>query len=1225
MANKPNAVDGYCYFTIDDGKFYIDVATAAQAQIGTNRIPINAKFSDVAKTGLMLPYTVCNSAGSLISKEITIATEGWELQVGSMIAVYFANANAVANPTLCINGGDPVPIYKVFGKKAGGDIANSWDAGSIVIFFYTEGSNGTNQGWVMANWHDPQQTIDAAIAALDVAATTLTQAQTIKSISETDGKIVVTKQAIKITKSQISDFPTAMPNPNKFTVNTLSGTTTNKITDYDGSAAAQINFKTGSTNGTFAIDDGASTSKEVAIKGLNTAAYQPTTAFATAAQGTKADNAMPKAGGEFTGNVTFASGKTLTLSGDPINDAEAATKQYVDNKVSQGFAANDAMVFKGVISSDTVWQGILGQNYSAGWTYRVGGSSGFILKDTSNNAKFYVEPGDLVICVVDKGASASADNWIVVQANLDGAVTSGLTSVTTGALAVFSGTSGKIITKAGAKGSASLPVYVDSNGVLQTITSYEGTANKARSLLNKLSVNGKEYDGSAEILVGTIGLGYGGTGATTAGGAFLNIVTPGGIINGDFVISNTDRDTASNTKGLYIRRGGTATDEQARISFANNGLWFDLNNDSVSNGVYFNLSATDTETASHAGAGAFTNKQVSITAVQEDGTTVSIISADRFDGTADKAKKLLNKLSINGKEYDGHEEIAVGTIGIAYGGTGATTAANARYNLIGSSNIGSASVPVYWNKTDKQFKPITSYSGTAAAAQKLVTVSGSTTTDVAVGGTATPVYFENGVPKQITSYGGNAATATQLSTSGGTGKFWRGDNSWSDTLVGPLYINNSTDAAGTNATGALIIGNKTGANIAIDDNEVMARNNSATATLYLNNDGGLVQVGAGGLTSTGTITGNNLKATTATKQTSPTKIATLDANNVINHVIPSDLVNTLDNANHKWVRLAGDTMTGRLTAAKGFNNLLTGGTGTVARDAGASASPRYFPAQWKFDAGITVADGDIFTIKIPCAGHSYGVFLSVNNGTNFYPVAANGTGRITTHYPANTYITVVFESSGSAASMTPLAGANAANGSTISGGVFRVINYYDANTTYSAMSVAEMKTGTATTSRVMRADYLKTFLSTLGGTSLTLTHDATNGLVLNHDNSGVTANTYGNTSQQTPGYGATFNIPYFTVNAQGHITAASTTTVKLPAEAHYTTHLYAGSGTAANAATTNGNTKLTVTDNSTVRNSVTVKGTGSTSVTSDANGVVSVYSKTLTMSVTDEVLSFSFA
>ena len=48
--------------------------------------------------------------------------------------------------------------------------------------------------------------------------------------------------------------------------------------------------------------------------------------------------------------------------------------------------------------------------------------------------------------------------------------------------------------------------------------------------------------------------------------------------------------------------------------------------------------------------------------------------------------------------------------------------------------------------------------------------------------------------------------------------------------------------------------------------------------------------------------------------------------------------------------------------------------------------------------------------------------------------------------------------------------------------------------------------------------------------------------------SGVTAQTWGNTSQQTPSHGGTFNIPYFTVSAKGIVTAAGTTTVKLPAD-----------------------------------------------------------------------------
>ena len=62
-------------------------------------------------------------------------------------------------------------------------------------------------------------------------------------------------------------------------------------------------------------------------------------------------------------------------------------------------------------------------------------------------------------------------------------------------------------------------------------------------------------------------------------------------------------------------------------------------------------------------------------------------------------------------------------------------------------------------------------------------------------------------------------------------------------------------------------------------------------------------------------------------------------------------------------------------------------------------------------------------------------------------------------------------------------------------------------------------------------------------------------------------------------------------------------------DTHYTTHLYAGTGTAQNAATTNGNTKLTVADNDTVSDSVTIKGTGDASVTSDSNGNIIINSK----------------
>lgn len=68
-------------------------------------------------------------------------------------------------------------------------------------------------------------------------------------------------------------------------------------------------------------------------------------------------------------------------------------------------------------------------------------------------------------------------------------------------------------------------------------------------------------------------------------------------------------------------------------------------------------------------------------------------------------------------------------------------------------------------------------------------------------------------------------------------------------------------------------------------------------------------------------------------------------------------------------------------------------------------------------------------------------------------------------------------------------------------------------------------------------------------------------------------------------------------------------------DTHYTTHLYAGNGSAADASTTNGNTKLTIADNTSVRDSITIKGTGATSVTSDASGVVTINSTNTTYGV----------
>ena len=53
-------------------------------------------------------------------------------------------------------------------------------------------------------------------------------------------------------------------------------------------------------------------------------------------------------------------------------------------------------------------------------------------------------------------------------------------------------------------------------------------------------------------------------------------------------------------------------------------------------------------------------------------------------------------------------------------------------------------------------------------------------------------------------------------------------------------------------------------------------------------------------------------------------------------------------------------------------------------------------------------------------------------------------------------------------------------------------------------------------------------------------------VTISHINSGVTAGTYGDSTNQTPGFGETFKVNSETVNATGHITAASSHTVTIP-------------------------------------------------------------------------------
>ena len=151
--------------------------------------------------------------------------------------------------------------------------------------------------------------------------------------------------------------------------------------------------------------------------------FEDTTDLASTVEAleTEVDGKASLAGATFTGTVTLAT--------DPSQDLEAATKQYVDRLVA---GINDFTV--GVVDSSTP---LPATDYEVGQTFRVA--------EAGTYAGQQCETGDLIIVIKDYAAgSASNADFLVVQANVDGAVT-GPNASTDANIVVFDGTTGRKI------------------------------------------------------------------------------------------------------------------------------------------------------------------------------------------------------------------------------------------------------------------------------------------------------------------------------------------------------------------------------------------------------------------------------------------------------------------------------------------------------------------------------------------------------------------------------------------------------------------------------------------------------------------------------------------------------------------------------------------------------------------------------------------------------------
>ena len=279
----------------------------------------------------------------------------------------------------------------------------------------------------------------------------------------------------------------------------------------------------GSTDGTIALNG-----TDVAVHGLGSAAFEDTTAFdaagdadaaETAAKGYADDitvngkgqtnqaitidgsdidltgytEASAKAAVAATDDVNAAIGKleyrldnldlgdataasvatfltSPALTGTPTaptaavntNTTQIATTAFVKNEIDDRIVSIQAMQFKGVADSASD----LDADAQPGWTYRAG--TAFTLGQEE------VEVGDMIICT--KAATTdpvAAAQWAVIQNNIDGAVV-GPDSSTDGHIAIFDGTTGKVIEDSGFTIATSVPanaVFTDTTyNVFNTTT-----------------------------------------------------------------------------------------------------------------------------------------------------------------------------------------------------------------------------------------------------------------------------------------------------------------------------------------------------------------------------------------------------------------------------------------------------------------------------------------------------------------------------------------------------------------------------------------------------------------------------------------------------------------------------------------------------------------------------------------------------------------------------------
>ena len=605
-----------------------------------------------------------------------------------------------------------------------------------------------------------------------------------------------------------------------------------------------------------------------------------------------------------------------------------------------------------------------------------------------------------------------------------------------------------------------------------------------------------------------------------------------------------------------------------------------------------------------------------------------------LSGNADTATKLAtartiqtNLASTSSASFDGSANITpgiTGTLGVGNGGTGQTSAINAANAFINSLTTGSS------DPQDADYY-ISQYVGGGA----------STTTYHRRPHSALWNYIKSKINSVLglneSTYSGTSAKATKanLTTTANAVAYYTdtaGTFGSKATASGALYAISANGALnfGTLPVGQGGTGNTTGtATYATTTEDTSSTlypvGVTSDATTTLKRDKSITMSG-GTITAT-TFSGNATSATSAGSATKATQDE--DGNNIkatyANSISISGNVITLKNKNGAqlgntvtvpWVAMVGATSSSNgsvgyvnaVPPSDGYNTkfLRADGTWAVPNDENTHNTAYLYAGTSSGTANAETTNGNTYLILVD-GGSATTRRKIVGSGAT--SVASNSSGDITisSQNTWNAMTGATSSANGTVGYVNAIPPSDGYNTKFLrADGTWAVPN--DENTHNTAYLYAGTSTGTGNAETGNGSTYLilvdggsaTTRRKIYGSGATTVASNSSGDITISSQNTWTAMTGATSSADGTVGYvnatppKANYDTAYLRADGTWSVPPNDLNT-------HYATHIYAGTGTAANAVTTNGNTMLAVADDSTVNDTIKIVGSGLTSVASSVD------------------------